>query len=67
MTVIEHINLNLMEKTYKFIVTITYPDGMVSPVSEIATTKYHAIELAYTKKKHLQSDRSMYRACKTIW
>lgn len=44
-----------------FNVRITFPDGNATVKSIYACTKWHAVELVYSKNCHLQPDRSQYQ------
>jgi len=50
-----------MEAMSSFPIQVTLPDGQVYKQSVYACTKWHAIELLYTKMSHYQNNRSMYK------
>lgn len=49
-----------MENMYSFTIKVVMPEGQVYSYDVYAHTKWHAIELLYTKLSEHQSDRSMY-------
>jgi hypothetical protein len=50
-----------MEAMSSFPIQVTLPDGQVYRQSVYACTKWHAIELLYTKMSQYQNNRSMYK------
>lgn len=55
-----------MESMKSFPVQVTLPDGQVYRQSVYACTKWHAIELLYSKMCHHQNNRSMYKLFKSL-
>jgi len=55
-----------MESMKNFPVQVTLPDGQVYRQSVYACTKWHAIELLYTKMSHYQNNRSMYKLFRPV-
>lgn len=55
-----------MEAVYNYNVRFADTDGKLHTVQLHAHTKYHAVELAYSRKQHLQPNRSMYSASKVL-
>ena len=49
-----------------FLIQVTMPDGQLHKQSVYACTKWHAIELLYTKLSQYQSNRSMYKQFKSL-
>ncbi len=55
-----------MEAMKSFLIQVTMPDGQLYKQSVYACTKWHAIELLYTKLSQYQSNRSMYKQFKSL-
>jgi hypothetical protein len=53
-----------MESMKNFPIQVTLPDGQVYRQSVYACTKWHAIELLYSKMSQYQNNRSMYKLFK---
>jgi len=53
-----------METSSYFSVEVTMPDGYVFSYPIYATTKWHAIEIMYSRLSTDQEDRSKYKAVK---
>jgi hypothetical protein len=53
-----------MESSRYFSVEVTMPDGYVFSYPIYATTKWHAIEIMYSRLSTEQEDRSKYRVVK---
>jgi hypothetical protein len=53
-----------MEAMSSFPIQVTLPNGQVYKQSVYACTKWHAIELLYTKMSQYQNNRSMYKLFK---
>jgi hypothetical protein len=50
-----------MEAMSSFPIQVVMPDGQVYKQSVYACTKWHAIELLYSKMCQYQNNRSMYK------
>lgn len=55
-----------MESGKYFIVEVSMPDGYVFSYPIYATTKWHAIEIMYSRLSNEQDNRSKYRVIKNI-
>jgi hypothetical protein len=49
-----------------FPVQVTLPDGQVYRQSVYACTKWHAIELLYSKLSQYQGNRAMYKIARKV-
>lgn len=49
-----------------FPIQVTMPDGQVYRQSVYACTKWHAIELLYSKLCHYQNNRAMYKVARRM-
>jgi hypothetical protein len=55
-----------MEAMSSFPVQVTLPDGQVYRQSVYACTKWHAIELLYSKLSQYQDNRAMYKIARKV-
>lgn len=55
-----------MEAMSSFPIQVTMPDGQVYRQSVYACTKWHAIELLYSKLSHYQNNRAMYKVARRM-
>lgn len=55
-----------MEAMSSFPVQVTMPNGQVYRQSVYACTKWHAIELLYTKLSQYQDNRAMYKIARKV-
>lgn len=55
-----------MEAMKPFCIQVTMPDGQLYKQSVYACTKWHAIELLYTKLCQYQDNRNMYKQFKRL-
>jgi hypothetical protein len=53
-----------MESMKNFPIQVTLPNGQVHRQSVYACTKWHAIDILYTKMSQYQNNRSMYKLFK---
>ena len=50
-----------MESMKNFLIQVTLPDGQVYKEPVYACTKWHAIDVLYTKMYKYQNNRKMYK------
>jgi hypothetical protein len=55
-----------MEAMSSFPIQVTLPDGQVYRQSVYACTKWHAIELLYSKLSQYQDNRAMYKIARKV-
>lgn len=55
-----------MEAMSSFPIQVTMPDGQVYRQSVYACTKWHAIELLYSKLCQYQNNRAMYKVARRM-
>lgn len=55
-----------MEAMSSFPIQVTMPDGQVYKQSVYACTKWHAIELLYSKLCQYQNNRAMYKVARRM-